>query len=102
MNLGNIPGYYWDEEKKKYFKITADHAVESRQKYTKSNVRHEKQVAKRRKIEQREQEKRQAQTIKRMQMMLLSPNCATRMCLRRKSTYLSSTHTRARCLTEHL
>ena len=47
MNLGNIEGYYWDEEKKKYFLITADHAVESRQKYTKSNVRHEKQVAKR-------------------------------------------------------
>lgn len=69
MNLGNIPGYYFDEEKKKYFKITADHAVESRQKYTKSNVRHEKQVAKRRKIERREQEKRQAQTIKRSRLL---------------------------------
>jgi hypothetical protein len=69
MNLGNIPGYYWDEDKKKYFKITADHAVESRQKYTKSNVRHEKQVAKRRKIEQRDQEKRQAQTIKRSRLL---------------------------------
>jgi hypothetical protein len=69
MNLGNIPGYYWDEEKKKYFKITADHAVESRQKYTKSNVRHEKQVAKRRKLEQRDQETRQAQTIKRSRLL---------------------------------
>jgi hypothetical protein len=69
MNLGNIPGYYWDEEKKKYFKITADHAVESRQKYTKSNVRHEKQVAKRRKLERRDQEKRQAQTIKRSRLL---------------------------------
>jgi hypothetical protein len=69
MNLGNIPGYYWDEEKKKYFKITADHAVESRQKYTKSNVRHEKQVAKRRKIERRDEEKRQAQTIKRSRLL---------------------------------
>jgi len=71
MNLGNIPGYYWDEDKKKYFKITADHAVESRQKYTKSNVRHEKQVAKKRKIEQRDQEKRQAQTIKRSRLLSL-------------------------------
>jgi hypothetical protein len=69
MNLGNIPGYYWDDEKKKYFKITADHAVESRQKYTKSNVRHEKQVAKRRKIERRDEEKRQAQTIKRSRLL---------------------------------
>jgi len=71
MNLGNIPGYYWDEEKKKYFKITADHAVESRQKYTKSNVRHEKQVAKRRKIEKRDEEKRLAQTIKRSRLLSL-------------------------------
>ncbi|KAM0690794.1 hypothetical protein Q7P36_009563 [Cladosporium allicinum] len=69
MNLGNIPGYYWDEEKKKYFLITADHAVESRQKYTKSNVRHEKQVAKRRKLEQRHEKKRQAQTIKRSRLL---------------------------------
>ncbi|RYZ98666.1 MAG: hypothetical protein EOP11_20340, partial [Proteobacteria bacterium] len=59
----------WDEEKKKYFLITADHAVESRQKYTKSNVRHEKQVAKRRKLEQRHEKKRQAQTIKRSRLL---------------------------------
>jgi hypothetical protein len=28
MNLGNIPDYYWDEEKKKYFKITIVKAIE--------------------------------------------------------------------------
>jgi len=26
--LGNIPGYYWDEEKKKYSKITIVKAIE--------------------------------------------------------------------------
>ncbi|KAM0711209.1 hypothetical protein Q7P35_001948 [Cladosporium inversicolor] len=69
MNLGSIPGYYYDEEKKKYFKITANHGLETGQKYTKSNVRYEKQVAKKRKIEQRNQKKRQAQTIKRSRLL---------------------------------
>lgn len=58
-----------DEEKKKYFKITANHGLEANQKYTKSNVRYEKQVAKKRKVEQRDQKKRQAQTIKRSRLL---------------------------------
>lgn len=58
-----------DEEKKKYFKVTANHGLETGQKYTQSNVRYEKQVAKKRKIEQRDQKKRQAQTIKRSRLL---------------------------------
>ncbi|KAM0713512.1 hypothetical protein Q7P37_010474 [Cladosporium fusiforme] len=68
MNLGNIPGYYY--EKKKYFKVTANHAAQSLgEKYTKQNVRHERQVAKKRKVEQRAEKKRQAQTIKRSKLL---------------------------------
>lgn len=59
-----------DEEKKKYFKITANHAAQTLgEKYTKSNVRHERQVAKKRKVEQRAEKKRQAQTIQRSKLL---------------------------------
>lgn len=43
MNRGNIPGFYFDEEKKKYFKITADHVAPVDAKHSKANVKREKQ-----------------------------------------------------------
>ncbi|KAF2216278.1 hypothetical protein CERZMDRAFT_104681 [Cercospora zeae-maydis SCOH1-5] len=43
MNRGNIPGFYFDEEKKKYFKITSDHAAPIGAKHSKANVKREKQ-----------------------------------------------------------
>lgn len=61
-----------DEEKRKYFKITANHSAQfTGAKYTKSNVRHERQAAKKRKVEQRADKKRQAQTIKRSRLLAL-------------------------------
>ncbi|KAM3422781.1 hypothetical protein BST61_g263 [Cercospora zeina] len=56
MNRGNIPGYYFDEEKKKYFKITSDHAAPIDAKYSKANVQREKQekrALKKQKFEER-------------------------------------------------
>ncbi|KAF7195651.1 hypothetical protein HII31_02969, partial [Pseudocercospora fuligena] len=55
MNRGNIPGFYWDADRKKYFKIQASHKVPADANYSQSNVTREKnQVrdAKRRKIAQ--------------------------------------------------
>ncbi|GIZ46599.1 hypothetical protein CKM354_000971900 [Cercospora kikuchii] len=43
MNRGNIPGFYFDEEKKKYFQITADHVAPVDAKHSKTNVKREKQ-----------------------------------------------------------
>ncbi|KXT06572.1 hypothetical protein AC578_8581 [Pseudocercospora eumusae] len=42
MNRGNIPGFYWDADKKKYFKIQASHKVPPDAKYSQSNVTREK------------------------------------------------------------
>lgn len=39
MNLGNIPGMYWDEEKKKYFAVQKNHKATSKDaKYTQENI----------------------------------------------------------------
>lgn len=56
MNRGNIPGFYYDEEKKKYFKITANHAAPVDAKYSRTNVQREqreKRDLKKRKMEDR-------------------------------------------------
>ncbi|KXT16287.1 hypothetical protein AC579_460 [Pseudocercospora musae] len=42
MNRGNIPGFYWDADKKKYFKIQASHKVPADAKYSQSSVTREK------------------------------------------------------------
>lgn len=63
MNIGQIPGYYYDEEKKKYFKIQANHVAPSGAKYSKANVNREKREHKRRKVNERYAEKRNAQTV---------------------------------------
>lgn len=59
MNLGNIPGMYWDEEKKKYFAVQKNHKATSKDaKYTQENVtklnkqkKADKRARKRQKIE---------------------------------------------------
>jgi hypothetical protein len=51
MNRGNIPGFYFDEEKQKYFKIQANHLLPEFAKYSKGNVEREKRLTKRRKLE---------------------------------------------------
>ncbi|KAK4505353.1 hypothetical protein PRZ48_003316 [Zasmidium cellare] len=49
MNRGNLPGYYFDEEKKKYFKIQANHIVPENAKYSKTNAKIERRETKKRK-----------------------------------------------------
>ena len=65
MNGGNIPGYYFDEEKQKYFKIQANHLVPPGAKYSKGIVQQENRKSKRRKLEDREIVVRHQQTVKR-------------------------------------
>ncbi|CAK3853566.1 hypothetical protein DOTSEDRAFT_78301 [Lecanosticta acicola] len=52
MNRGNIPGYYYDEAKGKYFKIQANHAAPPQAKYSRYHVEREQRETKKRKLEQ--------------------------------------------------
>jgi len=61
----NIPGFYFDEARGKYFKIQADHLVPQNAKYAKGNVRREKRSTRKRKIEDERQTRRAIQTIQR-------------------------------------
>lgn len=45
-----LPGFYFDEEKKKYFKIQPNHIAPSNAKYSSSNVKHEQHLAKKQKV----------------------------------------------------
>lgn len=63
MNLGNLPGFYYDASKGKYFKIQANHAVPAEAKYAKSNVDREKREAKKRKLEERHDQIVRKQTV---------------------------------------
>ena len=67
MNLGNLPGYYWDEGKKKYFKILANHVAPSEAKYSKTNVKNQNRANKKRKVEERKQQAKSKQTVRRPQ-----------------------------------
>ncbi len=65
MNLGQIPGYYYDSEKKKYFKIQANHVAPVNAKHAASNVGREQRKAKKHKVEDRRREKQLQQTVHR-------------------------------------
>lgn len=65
MNRAPIPGFYFDEEKQKYFKIQPNHLVPQGAKYSRGNVKQENRKAKKRKVEDREQVKRHQCTVKR-------------------------------------
>lgn len=69
MNLGQIPGYYYDSEKQKYFKIQANHAAPTGAKYAKSSVKQEERKAKKRKVEDLELKKRLKQTVRRPRLL---------------------------------
>jgi hypothetical protein len=69
MNRGNIPGYYFDEEKKKYFKIQANHKAPADAKYSKSNATRERNESKRRKVEVRQQRVLRSQTVTRSRLL---------------------------------
>lgn len=69
MNRGNIPGYYYDDEKKKYFKIQANHIAPTNAKYSKTNVNQEqrqKREIKRRKVQENRVLR---ETVKRAQIL---------------------------------
>ena len=65
MNRASIPGFYFDEEKQKYFKIQADHLVPQGARYSRGSVKQENRKAKKRKVEDRKQTKRHQHTVKR-------------------------------------
>ncbi|KAK5702814.1 hypothetical protein LTR97_003760 [Elasticomyces elasticus] len=64
-NIGTIPGFYYDTEKKKYFKITANHAAPPEAKHSLSNVRREARETKKRKLDDRKRQKAAKQTVQR-------------------------------------
>ncbi|EMC96239.1 hypothetical protein BAUCODRAFT_467715 [Baudoinia panamericana UAMH 10762] len=68
MNLGSIPGYYYDAEKQKYFKVQADHVVPTGAKYAHSEVKREQRQSKKRKVVTLQQERRLKQTVQRARM----------------------------------
>ncbi|OQN99900.1 hypothetical protein B0A48_14105 [Cryoendolithus antarcticus] len=69
MNVGSLPGYYYDEEKKKYFKIQPDAAVPPNARYSKSNVKYEQDAVKKRKLDHQFRAKQAAQTIERSRIL---------------------------------
>lgn len=69
MNRAWIPGFYFDEEKQKYFKIQANHLVPQGAKYSKGNVKQEIRKAKKQKVDDRKQTKLYQHTVKRSEIL---------------------------------
>ncbi|KAF2165197.1 hypothetical protein M409DRAFT_24581 [Zasmidium cellare ATCC 36951] len=70
MNRGHIPGYYFDEEKKKYFKIQANHIAPENAKYNKTNAKLElRENKKRKRLEKYQQQVVQKQTVVRPKLL---------------------------------
>lgn len=65
MNRGNIPGFYYDEEKKKYFKITANHAAPVNARYSMANVQREQREKRDLKKRKKEEQLVRTQTVHR-------------------------------------
>ncbi|TKX27412.1 hypothetical protein C1H76_0249 [Elsinoe australis] len=60
-----LPGFYWDKEKKKYFRIQPNHRAPAGAKHSVENVRKEEQATKKRKREHQRQAKVARETVKR-------------------------------------
>lgn len=45
MFRGDLPGMYWDDDKKKYFKIQANHVAPEGAKYSRENVKKETEAS---------------------------------------------------------
>ncbi|KAK4632288.1 hypothetical protein CLAFUW4_03641 [Fulvia fulva] len=63
MNRGNLPGFYFDEEKKKYFPITANHKAPVGAKYSQANVNAEERQSKKRKLDRQHERALKKQTV---------------------------------------
>ncbi|PNS14618.1 WD repeat-containing protein 21 [Sphaceloma murrayae] len=60
-----LPGFYWDEEKRKYFRIQPNHRAPAGAKHSVENVKKEAQASKKRKVELRRRNKVLKETIQR-------------------------------------
>ena len=58
-----LPGYYYDEVKKKYFKIQGNHVVPPSSKYSKMGIKRETELALARKRQQDREQLERKQTI---------------------------------------
>ncbi|KAK5172670.1 uncharacterized protein LTR77_002790 [Saxophila tyrrhenica] len=65
MYRGQLPGFYFDEVRGKYFKIQANHVVPETTKYSRGHVAQEERISKKRKLEKEEHNKNLRQTVRR-------------------------------------
>ncbi|EGE85889.2 hypothetical protein BDDG_08834 [Blastomyces dermatitidis ATCC 18188] len=64
-----IPGYYYDAEKKKYFKVQANHAAPSGSKYTRDDIKKRKETSLKRKRIEEHSQRISTETIKRSNLL---------------------------------
>ncbi|KAL1311706.1 hypothetical protein AAFC00_001808 [Neodothiora populina] len=69
MNLGSLPGYYWDAEKRKYFPLLANHVAPEGAKYSRENVKREKEQSRKRRKTAAFQKKKATETVKRSRVL---------------------------------
>lgn len=64
-----LPGYYYDEVKKKYFKIQENHAVPPSSKYSRRGIKRETELALARKRQQDREQLEREQTIQHSKLL---------------------------------
>lgn len=62
--IGELPGFYWDSEKQKYFNIQSSHAAPVNAKHTRENVMREARNKHEQKRQKLEQDERYKQTVR--------------------------------------
>ncbi|KAK8169564.1 hypothetical protein IWX90DRAFT_430292 [Phyllosticta citrichinensis] len=95
MEPPNLPGFYYDPEKKKYFKIQKNHHALPGSKYSQDAVNKQETLSKKRKREGLEKAQREAQTLKRSPMLI---NSASWTLTREVQGLRSDPNTRAKAL----
>ncbi|KAK4984855.1 hypothetical protein LTR50_006326 [Elasticomyces elasticus] len=70
MDGREIPGFYYDAEKKKYFKVVANHLAPQGAKYSHDGVKEERRKAKKRKLDEVTSSKRQVECVRRSRALL--------------------------------
>ncbi|TIA62946.1 hypothetical protein D6C77_02430 [Aureobasidium pullulans] len=69
MAQREIPGFYYDAEKGKYFQVQANHIAPQGAKYSHENVRKEKEQSRKRKRSAAMKQKREMQTVRRSRVL---------------------------------
>ncbi|KAK7535724.1 hypothetical protein IWX49DRAFT_580667 [Phyllosticta citricarpa] len=90
-----LPGFYYDPEKKKYFKIQKNHHAPPGSKYSQDAVNKQETLSKKRKREGFEKAQREAQTVKRSPMLT---NSASWTLTRELQGLQSDSNSRAKAL----